>query len=92
VKTTVYKKILLRTDCYCLTSIALLEMAVKPIKASDTASAILFSVRQSLKVVTLWTAELSELTRTDPQRDGFKAVYKVGSLVYSLLLAIAQER
>jgi hypothetical protein len=70
-------------DCYCLASIALLEMAVKPFKASDTASAILFFVRQSLKVVPVWTAELSELTRTDPQRDGFKAVYKVLSSLFT---------
>jgi hypothetical protein len=58
-------------------------MAVKPFKASDTASAILFFVRQSLKVVPVWTAELSELTRTDPQRDGFKAVYKVLSGLFT---------
>lgn len=70
-------------DCYCLASIALLEMSVKPFKASDTASAILYFVRQSLKVAPEWTAELSELTRTDPQRDGFKAVYKVLSGLFT---------
>jgi hypothetical protein len=66
-----------------LTSIAFLEVAVKPFKASDTASAMLFFVRQSSKVVPVWTAELSELTRTDPQRDGFKAVYKVLSSLFT---------
>jgi hypothetical protein len=56
---------------------------VRPYKASDSASAILFFVGQSLKVVPVWTAELSELTRTDPQRDGFKAVYKVLSGLFT---------
>lgn len=70
-------------DCYSLASIALLEMSLKPFKASDTAAAIIYYVRRCLKVQPVWSTRLSELTQTDPERDGFKAVYRVLADIFS---------
>lgn len=63
--------------CYALASFALLEVSLKPYRASDTACAILYYVRRSLNITPVWSQELIYLTKSSPEDEGFAIVLEI---------------
>lgn len=63
--------------CYALASFALLEVSLKPYRASDIACAILYYVRRSLSITPVWSKELLLLTKSAPDDEGFAIVLEI---------------
>jgi hypothetical protein len=67
-----------------MASFSLLQASIKPYKASDIASAILYYVRRALGVIPIWSKDLSILTKNDPSYEGVAgAIAEFDSLLSS---------